>query len=65
MAAPTGEELFRTIHKAGQQMLKVKNAAGDKCIAIQGLLLDHDIEETDRDLEFVVEEALHIIKVKL
>jgi hypothetical protein len=65
MVAPAGEELFKTIHKGSQQMLKSKNAAGDKSISIQELILDNDIDENDRNLEFVVEEALHILKVKL
>ncbi len=65
MVAPAGEELFRTIHKANQQMLKMKNAAGDKSISIQELVLDNEIDEKDRDLEFVIEEALHILKIKL
>src|SRR5664279_134848 len=60
MAAPASEELFKTIHKASQQMLKVKNTAGDKSISIQELLLDNDIEENDRNLKFVIEEALHL-----
>jgi len=65
LVAPAGEELFKTIHKASQQMLKTKNAAGDKSISIQELLLDNEIDENDRNLEFVIEEALHILKVKL
>lgn len=65
MVAPAGEELFRTIHKTNQQMLKSKNAAGDKSISIQELLLDNEVDENDRNLSFVVEEALHILKVKL
>jgi len=46
-------------------MLKMKNANGDKSISIQELLLDNDIDENNRDMEFVVEEELHILKVKL
>ena len=46
-------------------MLKMKNAAGDKSISIQELVLDNEIDEKDRDLEFVIEEALHILKIKL
>ncbi len=65
MVAPASEDLFRTIHKASQQMLKSKNAAGDKSISIQEVLLDNDVDENDRNLEFVIEEALHILKVKL
>ena len=65
MLSPPREELFKTIHKANQQMLKMKNANGDKSISVQELILDNDIDENNRDLEFVVEEALHILKVKL
>jgi hypothetical protein len=65
MVSPASEELFKTIHKANQQMLKMKNANGDKSISIQELLLDNDIDENNRDMEFVVEEELHILKVKL
>jgi hypothetical protein len=65
MAAPASEELFKNLHKTSQQMLKSKNSAGDKSISIQELIIDNDINETDRDLEFTAEEALHILKVKL
>jgi hypothetical protein len=65
MVAPGREELFKTIHKANRQMLKIKNVAGDTSISIQELLLDNEIDENDRNLEFVVEEGLHILKVKL
>lgn len=65
MVSPASEELFRTIHKANQQMLKSKNAMGDKSISIQELLLDNDMDEENRNLEFIIEEALHILKVKL
>lgn len=65
MVAPASEELFRTIHKASQQMLKMKNANGDKSISIQELILDNDIDETNRDLQFTKEEALHILKISL
>lgn len=65
MVAPASEELFRTIHKANQQMLKMKNATGDRSISIQELLLDNELDETNRDLEFDLEETLRILKVKL
>ena len=65
MVAPASEELFKTIHKASQQMLKSKNSAGDRSVSIQELLLDNDMEGNDRDLSYVTEEALHILKVKL
>jgi hydrogenase maturation protease len=65
MVAPAGEELFKTIHKGSQQMLKSKNIAGDKSIPIHELLLDHEIDGTNRDLAFNMEEALHTLTIKL
>lgn len=65
LVAPASEDLFRRLHKANQQMLKTKNNDGDKSISIQELLLDHDINENDRNLEFKMEEAMHLLKVKL
>jgi hypothetical protein len=65
MAAPAGDDLFRTIHKGKPQILKSKNKAGDRSISIQELLLDNDIDDTNRSLDFVAEEALNILKVIL
>jgi hypothetical protein len=65
MVSPASEELFKTIHKVSQQMLKTKNPNGDRSISIQELLLDQGVDANNRDLEFVVEEVLHILKVKL
>ena len=63
MVAPGEEEFFKKIHKAKQQMLKSKNLQGDKSISLHELLLDEGIEATNRDLEFVLEETLKILKV--
>ena len=65
LAAPLNEEVFKIIHKAKQQMLKDKNAAGDKSISVQEILLDHELNNNDRNLEYTAEEALHTLKVKL
>lgn len=65
LAAPLNEEVFKIIHKAKQQMLKDKNAAGDRSISVQEVLLDNDLNDDDRNLEFTAEEALHILRVKL
>lgn len=65
MVAPANEDLFKSIHKATQQMLKSKNLAGDKSISVQELILDNDIDGNNRDLTFIIEEALHILKITL
>ncbi len=63
--APANEELFKTIHKAKQKMLKKKNALGDKSFNVQDLLDDNNINIESRDLEFTVQEALRIAMVVL
>ncbi|MEP7321234.1 MAG: hypothetical protein ABI761_04920 [Saprospiraceae bacterium] len=65
MAAPASEELFRSLHKSNQQMLKSKNASGDKSISVQELLIDNNLEDQDRNLDYESEESLHILKIKL
>lgn len=65
LLAPVSEELFKSIHKAAQQMLKNKNAAGDRSVSIQEVLLDNDLEMRDRDLTFKAEGGLHILKINL
>jgi hypothetical protein len=66
LIAPPSEEPFRMLHKVGQSILKMKNATGDVSISIRELLLDNEeIDNNDRDLEYVTENAMHLIKIKL
>jgi hypothetical protein len=65
LMAPPSEQPFRMIHKATQQILKKKNAWGDRSVAIQELLLDNeDIKTSDRVLEYIAEESLHLLTIK-
>lgn len=65
MIAPQSEALFKQLHKAKQYMLKDRNAQGDKTIALHELLIDNEINSTDRSLEFECQKALKILSVKL
>ena len=65
MIAPKSDELFKQLHKAKQHMLKNKSIKGDKSIALHELLIDHEIDQTDRDLEYILEKNLNILNVKL
>jgi len=61
--APAGAEYFIRIHKTTQQILKTRNAAGDRSVAIHDLILDHGIDEDDRILNYSIEAALNVLKV--
>ena len=65
LIAPSSDELFKKLHKAKQHMLKNKSIKGDKSIALHELLIDHEIDQTDRDLEYILEKNLNILNVKL
>ncbi|MCU0324258.1 MAG: hypothetical protein MUF45_03260 [Spirosomaceae bacterium] len=64
LIAPRSKTFFQKLHKTSWTALKLKNPKGDKTIFIRDLLLDHDIDDTDRQLEFEVK-STGIIEIKL
>ena len=65
LLAPPDDEIFPKVHQVQMQMLKSRNLKGDKSIALQEILIDHDIDETDRELEFVYQPGMGMLKVTL
>ncbi len=65
MIASISDDIFKTIHKAGQHMLKNRNLQGDKTIALHEILIDHQIDEENRDLEYEWQKGLGILNVLL
>ena len=65
MLAAYSDELFKKLHKTAQQMLKDRNLKGDKSLALGEVLIDNQLDESDRDLEYKVEAALGVLSVKL
>jgi hypothetical protein len=56
LMAATTDELFKGLHKTSMQMLKNKNLKGDKSISLEELLIDQDIDNTDRMLDYFFDE---------
>lgn len=44
-------------------MLKTRNLQGDKSISLQELIIDHDLDESDRDLVFTHQEGMQMLQV--
>ena len=65
MLAPVTDEVFKQLHKAGQHMLKDRNLKGDKTLALHEILIDHQLDERDRALDYEVQSALGILSIKL
>lgn len=65
MLAPKDDELFASLHKAKQYMLKNRSLQGDKTIAIHEILIDHDLDDSDRDLEYSANDRSGILIINL
>lgn len=65
LLAPMDDEIFPKVHKAQLQMLKSRNLQGDKSISLQEIIIDHDIDETDRELEYVFQPGMSMLKITL
>ncbi len=65
LLARVSDEVFKTIHKAQQGLLKVRNSRGDLALSIQAILVDHQIDETNRSLPYELREGSGILMVTL
>lgn len=65
LLAPMDDEIFTSVHKARLQMLKSRNLSGDKSISLQEIIIDHEIDDTDRDLVYLHQPGMRILKITL
>lgn len=65
LLAPISSSWFNKMHGAQQCNLKDKSAVGDKAIAIHALLIDHDLDGSDRTLQYELNENAGWIKINL
>jgi hypothetical protein len=65
LLAPMHDEIFPTLHKAGLQMLKSRNLQGDKTISLQEIIIDNDIDDTDRALPYIHQPGVQMLHVTL
>ncbi|WP_064196290.1 MULTISPECIES: hypothetical protein [Emticicia] len=52
LIAARSKLFFEKMHKTTWAVLKLRNLNGDKTISIQDLILDNDLDETDRTLTY-------------
>ena len=65
LLAPMDDDIFPQVHKAQLQMLKNRNLQGDRSISLQEIIIDHELDETDRDLAYVFEPGMRMLKITL
>jgi hypothetical protein len=65
LMAPMDDDLFPTLHKAALQMLKNRNLQGDKTISLQEIIIDNDIDDTERELMYTHQPGVPMLHVTL
>ena len=65
LLAPMDDEIFPTVHKPALQMLKTRNLPGDKSVSLEEILIDHEIDGTDRPLGFIFQPGMRLLHVTL
>ncbi|MBX9892857.1 MAG: hypothetical protein K2Y12_11100 [Chitinophagaceae bacterium] len=59
------DELFKKLHKTTLSMLKLKNANGDRSLSLQELIIDNDLDNTDRALAYIADDGMKILNVTI
>jgi hypothetical protein len=64
LIAGKSKKFFEKLHKTDWQTLKDKNLKGDKSLFIRAILIDNDLDDSDRNLDFEIKNS-GIISIKL
>ena len=65
LLSPVTNSWFPKMHDTHQQFLKTKNKEGDSATALHAIILDHDLDDSDRELEFTVNHKSRFLKIDL
>lgn len=65
LITPVSSQWFVKMYEPAQFLLKDRNLAGDKTLAIREILIDNDLDSRDRDLEYEWVEKTKLLKVVL
>ena len=65
LITPVSSQWFVKMHEPTQFLLKSRNLKGDRTLAIREILIDNDLDTTDRDLEYEIVEKTNLIKISM
>ncbi|MDX2302468.1 MAG: hypothetical protein NW226_06685 [Microscillaceae bacterium] len=58
------DEVFRKLHEPSMQMLKQRGELPEKSIALHEILIDHDLSQEDRPLEYEIREGRKMLVIQ-
>lgn len=65
LVSPNSNAWFPKLHKTKECMLKAKDLLGTKSVAIHEFIIDHDLANEDRTLEFEVNRSKRFLKIEM
>lgn len=65
LVADGRDELFKSLHKTADSLLKYSNSQGDRSIAIRELLVDNELNDADRELAHTADVPMKILTIIL
>ncbi|PCH74163.1 MAG: hypothetical protein COB98_10220 [Flavobacteriaceae bacterium] len=65
LLTPVSSQWFVKIYDPTQFLLKSRNLKGDRTVAIREILIDNDLDATDRELTFEIVAKTKLIKINL
>ncbi len=65
LITPVSSQWFVKVYAPTQFLLKSRNLKGDRTLAIREILIDNDVDTSDRNLEFEIIAKTNLIKVSL
>lgn len=65
LITPVSSQWFTKIHKPTQFLLKSRNLKGDRTLAVREILIDNDLDTSDRILEYEIVENTNLIKISM
>ena len=63
LITPVSSQWFVKMHEPTQFLLKSRNLKGDRTLAIREILIDNDLDTSDRVLHYEVVEKTNLIKI--
>lgn len=63
--APDTDAMFKQAHECSMIMLKTRSMNGDRSLSMEEIILDNDLDETDRNLAFVSAPGMQMLQVKM
>lgn len=63
LITPVSSQWFVKMYKPTQFLLKSRNLKGGRTLAIREILIDNDLDMTDRSLDFEIVKKTNLIKV--